>query len=555
MIIASSCLFAVLASLAQANNIRNNIAHAEKQAVASKRMTPREVTTRIALTGTSLALGRHPDTATLETFRVIGEGDSPLASGAAKFMTTSYKQDLTCDGSKPDIATFGYLTETCYIPDSATTYSSFAYRCKKGKLPPIRFSSHRSLQLSADEFSYMTYASNDCTGTATTYDMDTPGACPNTSISLSLSFLPLTPSAILIPVESSSQGLIYSCSASPYHFDASNIIIGFYESASCGDFAEFNGVLANHCNSNGQDGYSFQYKSSTSQYRLWESDNCKGTPVYDAILPLGECVDATTNSDFFDYDDDIPRPTEPTAIFNVGTTVTSTGDVSTSSNGDDSSCFVENSLVQLKNGTSIPIQFAQVGDEILSLTYGGEFVYSPVIAFPHALGNHLHAKVVTLTTEKSSVTVSRDHLLPVCSEDDCFACGSNFLSPLSLVPSQDIQPNVCLRTTTAAASAWTKVTSASSHSAPVKGLYTVVTMAAYPVVNGIVASPFGTSHVFPSIYYSLHAFCYHIGLLGVPAVKMALDLMNQQMTALLGLSQSSGLCFDSKEYFSLSGST
>jgi hypothetical protein len=201
----------------------------------------------------------------------------------------------------------------------------------------------------------------------------------------------------------------------------------------------------------------------------------------------------------------------------------------------DTTCFVENSLIQLKNGTSIPIQFAQVGDEILSLTYGGELVYSPVIAFPHPLDNDLRAKVITVDTEENSVTLSRDHLLPVCFEDDCFACGtgSSFLSPLSLVPSQDIKPNMCLRTAAASDSAWAKVTSVSSHSAPAKGMYTVVTLAAYPVVDGIVASPFGTSHVLPSLYYSLHATCYRLGLLGVPAVKMGLDLMNQQMTDLL----------------------
>jgi hypothetical protein len=223
----------------------------------------------------------------------------------------------------------------------------------------------------------------------------------------------------------------------------------------------------------------------------------------------------------------------------------------------DSTCFVENSLVQLKNGTSIPIQFAQVGDEILSLTYGGEFVYSPVVAFPHPLNNKLQAKVITLTTtdgqEESSLTLSRDHLLPVCAEDDCSACGTASLSPFFLVASQEVQPNMCLLTSGADASQWTKVTSSSSHSTPSKGMYTVVTVAPYPVVDGIVASPFGTSHLLPSLYYSLHASCYRLGLLDIPAVKSGLDLMNQQMTALLSQRsvREAVQYFNSKELFSL----
>lgn len=230
------------------------------------------------------------------------------------------------------------------------------------------------------------------------------------------------------------------------------------------------------------------------------------------------------------------------------------GGFSDPTNEIDSVCFVENSLVQLKNGTSIPIQFANVGDEILSLNYQGESVYSPIIAFPHPLNNNLRSEVISLTTtrgeEESSLTLSRDHLLPVCAEDDCSTCGTNMLSPFSLIPSQDIHPNMCLLTITTDAPQWTKVTS-TSHSTPSKGMYTVVTLAPYPVVDGIVSSPFGTSHVLPSLYYSLHATCYHLGLLNFPAVKSALDLMNQQMTTLLSQRSILEALEFSKKHFSL----
>jgi hypothetical protein len=142
MIIATSCLFAVLASLAQANNVRSNIAHAEKQVVAPKRMTPREAAAKVALAKTGVAFGSHFDSATLKNLRVVAQGESPLALGTSAFMTMSYKGALICDASEPDVMTSGYLTETCFIPGTTgASYSSFAYRCNTSKFTlhsPVR---------------------------------------------------------------------------------------------------------------------------------------------------------------------------------------------------------------------------------------------------------------------------------------------------------------------------------------------------------------------------------------------------------------------------------
>jgi hypothetical protein len=335
------------------------------------------------------------------------------------------------------------------------------------------------------------------------------------------------------------------------------LITNEYESSLCGDFALFTASRANTCI--GSAFSSYKYTTSSNKFQTWSNGDCSGKPDFSYIYPIGACLgDGRRLADV-----EITDPVVATAKLGVGTSISATGEVSGGSSDDDdgkdddSTCFVENSLVQLKNGTSIPIQFAQVGDEILSLTYGGEFVYSPVVAFPHPLNNKLQAKVITLTTtdgqEESSLTLSRDHLLPVCAEDDCSACGTALLSPFSLVASQEVQPNMCLLTSGADASQWTKVTSASSHSTPSKGMYTVVTVAPYPVVDGIVASPFGTSHLLPSLYYSLHASCYRLGLLDLPAVKTGLDLMNQQMTALLSQRsvREAVQYFNSKELFSL----
>jgi hypothetical protein len=203
----------------------------------------------------------------------------------------------------------------------------------------------------------------------------------------------------------------------------------------------------------------------------------------------------------------------------------------------DSGCFSADSLVHLKNGTSIPIKFARVGDEILSSTYSGDLIYSPVIALPHPSDNDLRGKMVTLTLESAalhantSLTVTKEHLLPFCPQSDCSLCVDTtaLLSPLTLLPAEKIQPQkMCLRSS----SHWTMVLKVSTPRST-QGLYSVVTLAPYPLINGIVSSPFGYSHLLPTLYYSVHATFYRLGLLRFPVVQEALNEVNDQMTRLL----------------------
>jgi hypothetical protein len=197
-------------------------------------------------------------------------------------------------------------------------------------------------------------------------------------------------------------------------------------------------------------------------------------------------------------------------------------------------CFSADSLIHLKNGTSIPIKSARIGDEILSSSYSGELVYSPVIALPHPSGNTLRGKMVTLTLQSvgetvTSLTLTKEHLLPICSESDCSLCvDSSALSPLSLLPAAKAQPEMCLRSS----SHWAKILTVSAPFTS-QGMYSVVTLAPYPVINGIVSSPFGYSHLLPSLYYSVHATFYRLGLMRYPAVQEALSEINEQMTDFL----------------------
>ena len=68
-----------------------------------------------------------------------------------------------------------------------------------------------------------------------------------------------------------------------------------------------------------------------------------------------------------------------------------------------------------------------------------------------------------------------------------------------------------------------------------EGLYSVVTEAPYPVVNGIVSSPFGTSHALPNALYSVHRIAHWFGINEQPSVRAALELMNSEAERVISL--------------------
>jgi hypothetical protein len=125
MIIASSCLFTQLASLAQTSHIdaqpiARNIAPIASRAV-------HQVIAKVAKTKTAFNL--VPDKSALKNFRVAANGENPLDPLATStFFTSSCREDFSGDSSKPTLATFGYLTETCF---AAYTNATFAYRCNE----------------------------------------------------------------------------------------------------------------------------------------------------------------------------------------------------------------------------------------------------------------------------------------------------------------------------------------------------------------------------------------------------------------------------------------
>jgi len=164
------------------------------------------------------------------------------------------------------------------------------------------------------------------------------------------------------------------------------------------------------------------------------------------------------------------------------------------------SCFSGDSLLTLKNGESIPMSKATVGQEILSYSYEkGAFLYSPIVWLPHAENTDGSDFVKIDTKSGLSLTLTKDHLVPSGS------CDAN-PSSYSLKRADHVKPNECMYSM-AGATVVTSTTCTRGH-----GLYTVVTLEQYIVVDGLVASPFAINHYLPDTFYSLHRLAFKIGL-------------------------------------------
>ena len=176
---------------------------------------------------------------------------------------------------------------------------------------------------------------------------------------------------------------------------------------------------------------------------------------------------------------------------------TDTGALQSSSGGDggSSGCFAGSETVSLESGEIKFISEVVVGDCILSSDAVGKLVYSEVVAVPHAK-NDIQSRVIHLVTESGrDLKMTFYHILPAGA---CSASGSS----LSLVYATVVKAGDCIKTV----DGLEKVVEVKKSMS--KGMYTVVTMEEFVVVNGIVASPFAISHVFANVYYNLYRMLY-----------------------------------------------
>lgn len=159
----------------------------------------------------------------------------------------------------------------------------------------------------------------------------------------------------------------------------------------------------------------------------------------------------------------------------------------------DKGCFSNDSIIYLENGETKRIEDAEVGDKILSYSSTNEFVYSPIIAIPHPKNNILSEFIVLKTSNDKTIKATYQHLIPIFKD-----------GKIELVEANNIQINDLLVTTDG------NETVVSKDTVEKEGIYTVVTLEDYIVVDNVVVSPYAISHLFGNVYYSMFKFMHSI---------------------------------------------
>lgn len=169
----------------------------------------------------------------------------------------------------------------------------------------------------------------------------------------------------------------------------------------------------------------------------------------------------------------------------------------------DESCFSDNSIITLSSGHTRIISEVKVGDIVLSSNNLYELKYSEVIAIPHSHNNIITEFIHIYLTSGLDLELTSSHLLPSLSAHD--------LGIIRLQKASHLIVGDILMTTTG------PQTIASIDVIQRQGVYTVITMTGYVVVNGVLASSFATNHYIGQVFYSIVRMTYRV----FPAVVLS----------------------------------
>lgn len=160
-------------------------------------------------------------------------------------------------------------------------------------------------------------------------------------------------------------------------------------------------------------------------------------------------------------------------------------------------CVSGDSVIYLENGETKQIQDAKLGDKILSYNLKkNEYAYSPIVAIPHEKNNQLDNFIELKTSGDKTIKMTEKHLLPVLKKS---------ASSFKLLCADEIEIGDTIITKEG------NETVKSLMKVELEGVYTVVTLEEYIVVDNIVASPFFENfHLAGNIYYSLFRTLYNI---------------------------------------------
>jgi hypothetical protein len=157
-------------------------------------------------------------------------------------------------------------------------------------------------------------------------------------------------------------------------------------------------------------------------------------------------------------------------------------------------CFSGDSTIYLEGNITKQMKDAAIGDKILSYSMReNKFVYSPIVAIPHDNNNIISEFMEIQTSNGKKLKLTPDHLVPIMK-----STGTTF----DIISAKDISIGDTIITVDG------KEIVIEVSNIDCEGIYTVVTLEEFIVVNNIVASPYALFHFLGHLYYSIHKFLY-----------------------------------------------
>lgn len=168
---------------------------------------------------------------------------------------------------------------------------------------------------------------------------------------------------------------------------------------------------------------------------------------------------------------------------------------------EKSTCFAGDSLVATIEGGAKRIAEVERGDRVKTIANDGTTSFSEVAYVVHEPNSESTTFINIRIASGEALKVTPEHIVPagVCSKQST-------LKAMPLVRASTVQVGDCVYTP----SGQQRVVSTSSTKG--NGIYSIVTteMSGLLVVDGIVASSFGSSHSIPNTYYHMHRVMYHV---------------------------------------------
>jgi Hint module len=202
----------------------------------------------------------------------------------------------------------------------------------------------------------------------------------------------------------------------------------------------------------------------------------------------------------------------------------------TSSSESPKACFAGSETVSLESGEVKLISEVRAGDRVLGPDASCQTVFSEVVFVPHE-ANKDSALFTHITSKQGrDIKMTHSHILPAG------VCGSSL--PLPDVFASSVTIGDCIMTVTGMEEV------SEVETVQGQGLYTIVTMEEYVVVNGIIASPFAYNHMVANFYYNIHRFVYAFfpNLSGSPLLRSANEVTHALDVAIVSAMCSSVCC-------------